>query len=256
MKTPGTLTLEVARSHQPPARTGPRVVADAVTTGNVDNVDNVDWHGAYGPDLARARPPSSCDESDDQEGHQEGHQDGRDDVDLAEVYRRHGEQVSRWAARLAGPTFDIEDIVHDVFLVVQRRLGEFRGDARISTWLYEITVRVVQARRRWMRRRRWIWPFGTGTIHVGAEVIEIADGRISALDALERRQATALLYRFLDELDDKYRTAVVLFELEGVSCREIATITGVSIENVWARVSRGREKLIQIFARWEAKRGT
>ena len=62
-----------------------------------------------------------------------------------------------------------------------------------------------------------------------------------------------LLYRFLDQLDEKYRTSVVLFELEGMSCQEIAAVTGTSVSNVWARVSRGREKLIQAFAKWESK---
>lgn len=99
-----------------------------------------------------------------------------------------------------------------------------------------------------------MWPFWTVPDSGATDQIEIADERVSPLDALERRQATVLLYRFLDELDEKYRTAVVLFELEGVSCQEIATITGTSISNVWARVSRGREKLIQAFAKWEAKK--
>lgn len=176
--------------------------------------------------------------------------------ELESVYRTYGERVSRWAARLAGPGFDLEDIVHDIFLVVQRRLPEFRGDAKISTWLYEITVRVVQARRR-QRRRRWPWPFrrpAPGDADA-ADTQNLHDQGVSALEALERREATMALHRLLDELDEKYRTAVILFELEGLPCREIARLTGTSVENVWARVSRGREKLIQAFAAAEARGG-
>jgi RNA polymerase sigma-70 factor, ECF subfamily len=184
--------------------------------------------------------------------------DDRDFGDPEAVYRRHGARVSYWAARLAGPGFDIDDIVHDVFLVVLRRLKEFRGDAQVSTWLHEITVRVVQAHRRKRRRRTWLWPFAAGksfdAAGGGAGSSEPADERLTPLESLERRQATVLLYSFLDQLDEKYRTAVVLFELEGVSCREIATLTGTSLPNVWARVSRGREQLIQAFARWEGRR--
>ncbi|MES1209305.1 MAG: sigma-70 family RNA polymerase sigma factor [Pseudomonadota bacterium] len=180
--------------------------------------------------------------------------EARNDADLESVYKRHGAQVSRWAARLAGPGLDIEDIVHDVFLVVQRRLLEFRGDARITTWLYEITVRVVQARRRRMRRQQWLRPLRSAVDRAAVpSENDIPDEGISALEALERRQASALLYRFLDELDEKYRTAVVLFELEGLPCQEIAAITGTSVTNVWVRVSRGREKLIRAFAKSEAK---
>lgn len=173
------------------------------------------------------------------------------------VYRRHAARVSCWAARLAGPGFDVDDIVHDVFLVVLRRLKEFRGDAQVSTWLHEITVRVVQAHRRKRRRRAWLWSFAGGTafdgVLAGAASGEPVDERLTPLESLENGQATALLYRLLDQLDEKYRTAVVLFELEGVSCQEIASLTGTSLANVWARVSRGREQLIQAFARWEAK---
>jgi len=177
-----------------------------------------------------------------------------DESSLESVYLHHAARVSRWVARLAGPGFDVEDMVQDVFLVVQRRLGEFRGEARLSTWLYEIAVRVVQARRRSRRRRRWIWPFGTEAERARTE--EIPDQRGSPLEALQRRQATVLLYQFLDQLDEKYRTALVLFELEGMPCRDIAIVTGTSISNVWARVSRGRERLIQAFARWEERRST
>lgn len=187
-------------------------------------------------------------------------------IDPEAIYRRHGARVSRWAARLAGPGLDLDDIVHDVFLVVMRRWREFRGDAQISTWLHEITIRVVQAHRRKRRLRAWLWPFGVGALEGGgspgrtadaggdgrAPARELADDGLSPLESLERRQATVLLYRFLDQLDEKYRTAVVLFELEGVPCRQIAGLTGTTVANVWARVSRGREQLLRAFAKWEA----
>src|SRR5205823_4400364 len=50
---------------------------------------------------------------------------------LESVYREHAALVKRWALRLGGPAIDVEDTVQEVFLVVQRRLPEFRGDARI-----------------------------------------------------------------------------------------------------------------------------
>jgi len=181
-----------------------------------------------------------------------GPRHGADDADPASVYRRHAARVSRWAARLAGPGFDVDDIVHDVFLVALRRLPEFRGDAQVSTWLHEITIRVVQTHRRRRRRRAWLWPFGVARTPEG-DLAEIADRDATPAEALERKQAALLLYRILEQLDEKYRTAVVLFELEGLPCREIAVLTGTTLANTWARVSRGREKLIEAFARWEAR---
>ena len=74
------------------------------------------------------------------------------------VYRAHAKTVSRWASRLLGPGGDCEDVVQEVFIVVRHKLPRFDGAAEITTWLYEITVRVVQD---WRRRRRW-WSWATG----------------------------------------------------------------------------------------------
>ena len=165
-------------------------------------------------------------------------------LELDDVYRAHAALVSRWAERLAGPGPDLEDIVHDVFLVAHRRRREWRGAAKLSTWLYEITIRVVQARRR--SRRRWRW------LQLGQED-ELALGPASVpvptpCDLVEQTRSVALLYRLLDELDDKQRTALILFEIEGLSGDDIAKLTGTSVVNVWARVSRGREALARRLA--------
>src|SRR5262249_44087441 len=53
---------------------------------------------------------------------------------VADLYRAHAQTVARWASRLGGPAIDVEDVVQEVFLVVQRRLREFRGEAEITTW--------------------------------------------------------------------------------------------------------------------------
>jgi len=189
--------------------------------------------------------------------------------DLEAIYRRHAAQVSHWAARLLGHGADSEDIVHQVFLVAQRRLQEFRGDAKITTWLHEITIRVVQETRR-KRRRWWRWSTGTnrdatttatatateGTEGTGAapedDVAALPSDQPTALDLLEKKEASQLVYALLDQLDDKYRTALILFELEGLSGQEIAAVTNTSLSNVWVRLLRGRQQFLKRFLAWEA----
>src|SRR5438067_1040427 len=75
--------------------------------------------------------------------------------DVEGLYRAHGQRVARWVQRLAGPSVDVEDLVHEVFLIVQRKLGGFRGEAKVTTWLYRITEHVVRHHRRRERVRRW-----------------------------------------------------------------------------------------------------
>ena len=72
-----------------------------------------------------------------------------------EAYRDHAQTVARWARQLGGSDIDVEDVVQDVFLVVSRRLAGFRGEARFSSWLFEITRKTVANHRRRQRWRFW-----------------------------------------------------------------------------------------------------
>jgi RNA polymerase sigma-70 factor (ECF subfamily) len=180
-------------------------------------------------------------------------QGAREPLDLAALYRLHADAVATWTRRLGGPDMDVEDVVHEVFLVVQRRLSEWRGDAKITTWLYEITFRVVSDRRRRWRAPRW-WPrrFASGAPG-GDELAHVASDQPDALGLLERREAGAALHEILDGISEKYREVIVLFELEGKSGQEISELVGISLANVWIRLHRGRQKLTARFLDWEAK---
>src|SRR5512147_1795611 len=73
---------------------------------------------------------------------------------LDELYHAYAADVKRWAYRLAGPGADLEDLLHDVFVIALRRHFTFRGDATIRTWLFRITSNVVRnSRRRGIMRR-------------------------------------------------------------------------------------------------------
>ena len=65
-----------------------------------------------------------------------------------EVYEEHFRFVWRSLRRLGVPESDVADAVQDVFLVVHRRLGDFEGRSKVSTWLYGISLRVARDRKR------------------------------------------------------------------------------------------------------------
>jgi RNA polymerase sigma-70 factor (ECF subfamily) len=85
---------------------------------------------------------------------------------------------------------------------------------------------------------------------------ELAGDQPNALDLLQRREATAALYGILDGIGEKYRTVIILFELEGLSGEEIAVLTGLSLANVWVRLHRARQKMLKRFLAWEARERT
>jgi RNA polymerase sigma-70 factor (ECF subfamily) len=170
------------------------------------------------------------------------------DLDLGEIYRVYAADVSRWARRLRGPHAEVDDVLHEVFLVAHRRLAEFRGQARIGTWLYAITVRVVQEHRRkerwlrWLRLDRW-W---TG---------ETPPPPPTPLEAFESRRATEVTYRLLDGLPEAERSALILFELEGLSGEEIAAVTGEPVGTIWVRLHRARARFRKAYLEWERRGG-
>lgn len=169
--------------------------------------------------------------------------------DLETVYRSYAPTVARWAARLAGPLVDVDDLVHEVFLVVLRRMPEFRGDAKITTWLYRVTERVAQESRRKDRFRRWFSRARQPEIER-----TMATPYLTPIDEFERRQSTETVYRILDRLPGKYRNVLVLFEMEELSGEEIATLTGLKLATVWVHLHRARARFIAEMKRDSEKR--
>jgi RNA polymerase sigma-70 factor (ECF subfamily) len=163
---------------------------------------------------------------------------------LEGLYRAHAATVARWAAHLGGPPVDIEDAVHEVFLVVSKRLPEFRGDAKITTWLYGITERVVRGARRRDRLRRWLDLVRRGDVEQS-----LSPPRLSPVEELERRQSRDSVYVVLDRLSEKYRRVLVLFELEELSGEEIAALTGVKLATVWVHLHRARALFLAAMQR-------
>jgi RNA polymerase sigma-70 factor (ECF subfamily) len=161
--------------------------------------------------------------------------------DLSTLYRTHVRDVVRWAERLAGPGFDLPDMVHEVFEIAQRRLPSFRGDSSLPTWLFGITEMVVRHRRRKDRLRHWL----------GGAANDVA-GNLPAPgpsqhEQLERKESIARVYRVLDRLPERDRQILILFELEELSGEQIAALLGIKLGNVWLRIHRARERFLRTF---------
>jgi RNA polymerase sigma-70 factor (ECF subfamily) len=167
---------------------------------------------------------------------------------LSALYRAHAQTVARFAQRLGGPTVDVEDVVQEVFLVVHRQLSDFRGEAQVTTWLYRITENVVRHRRRKERWRRWLG--GTSEEVAG----RAASSRPTPVEDLERREASRIVYRVLDTMSERYRTLIILFELDGLSGEEIAELTGQRVQTVWVALHRAREQFLARLAKLEGSR--
>jgi RNA polymerase sigma-70 factor (ECF subfamily) len=169
--------------------------------------------------------------------------------DLETLYREHAGTVARWVAHLGGPRVDVDDLVHEIFLVAGRRLPEFRSEAKVTTWLYRITERVVRGARRKQKVRRWLK-------HARRWDVEAAlvPAHPTPVEELERRQARETVYGVLDRLPEKYRRVLILFEMEEMSGEEIAALTGIKLATVWVRLHRGRAQFLAELRREDGGR--
>jgi len=153
---------------------------------------------------------------------------------LAEAYRDYCQTVARWAWHLGGPDVEVEDAVQEIFFVVSRQMAKFRGEALFASWLYAITRKVVANHR---RRHRWrFWRDKNPDL-----VDRLPCHGLDPYAQLEQKQARLQFYRVLDRLPEKYRTVLVLFELEEMSTQEIAETCQLKLNTVKVQLHRARE---------------
>ena len=157
--------------------------------------------------------------------------------ELEAVYRDHADFVLRVACQLGVGAPHVEDVVHDVFLVVHRRLHEYDGRS-MRSWLYGITRRVVLHHHR-------------GSVREQRRVIEHAPVPRAGVDpeqgvALDR--AAALVERFVASLDEDQRAVFVLADLEGTPVPEIAAALGENVNTIYSRLRLARRKFERAIA--------
>ena len=164
--------------------------------------------------------------------------------------REHTPLIARWVERFGGPGIDADEAVQDVLMTVARRLAEFRGEAKLTTWLFRITIRVVANQRRAAKRRLLLARLTPGGRDRLAQVPDDAAGPGAAL---EQREAAGRFYRVLEALPERYREVLVLFEVEELSTDEIARLMDRPPATVRVWLHRGRAKFIDEWARQRRK---
>jgi RNA polymerase sigma-70 factor (ECF subfamily) len=138
------------------------------------------------------------------------------------------------AQRMLGNAAEAEDVAQEVFLRVHRSIAEFRGEARLSTWLYAITSRLCLNRLR-SAERRWRQD--------DPDALERVPGEGDAAGHLERSEVESALREAIAELPEERRIVLVLRDLEGLSYEEIAQALDVELGTVRSRLHRARMDL-------------
>ncbi len=139
------------------------------------------------------------------------------------------DRVFAFISRATGAGSHVEDLAQEVFLRVFRALPQFvRREAKVSTWIFQIAVRLIQDRRKRYRPQ------------LVAVNDQLAENHASPETNVENRQQLSRLERFAAELPEEQRLALVLMEFHGLPHDEIARVMGCEVATVKTRVHRAR----------------
>lgn len=162
--------------------------------------------------------------------------------------------------RLIDDPSDAPDTTQEVFLKVFRGINRFNGESSLKTWIYRIAVHEASNRRRWWFRHKVretsIEPSPERENEGPGSCVAVRDTLVQAgdspLEAVLHEEVRARVENELKQLQEPYRTTVILRDIEEMSYEQIAEVTNVSLGTVKSRLVRGRDALkkrLERFAR-------
>jgi len=168
---------------------------------------------------------------------------GVSDAALIAVYRQHFRFAWRLCRSLGVSTADVDDVVHDVFMVVRKRLADRDPEIPIRAWLGRVVRNLVMHHHRSVARR-------------DARQRRGPEPRADRMpdEHVEVREAAALLERFLERLEPNKREVFVLMEVEGMSAPEVSVIVGAKTATTYTRLRAARREFAAYVASLEPAR--
>jgi RNA polymerase sigma-70 factor (ECF subfamily) len=158
---------------------------------------------------------------------------------FGEIVSRYRKMVARTVKGMLGDSVFAEDVGQEVFIKLFHSLSEFRGEAKLSTYIQKIAVNLTLNEIK--RRKRFLSMFSQKGNNEMYE-FEVADQ-----DTQERSEAKELVNKALQAMDPRYRVIVTMRMLQGYSTKETAEILDLPLGTVLSRLSRAQEQLKNIL---------
>ena len=163
-----------------------------------------------------------------------------------QLIANYADMVYRVCYRILQDPQEAEDAMQETFITVYRYIDSFRGDARLSSWLYRVAANTALSMLRSRKRKQGL---NVSMETEEGETLPIIDEQVIVPDEwLLREENIQLLREALDAMSPKLRAALVLYELEGLSMKETAEALGISESAAKLRVHRGRIFLHQYLS--------
>ncbi len=160
------------------------------------------------------------------------------------LIRQFQQPIYNLVYRLLDDPSEAGDVVQEVFLKIFRKVGSFRGESSLRTWIYRVAVNQAYNHQRWFNRhRRSEVELERTEPATSGYTDRIPDRGPSPFDYALEHEQQALIQAALARLNPSFRAAVVLRDIEDLSYEEIAEILQVALGTVKSRIQRGREAL-------------
>jgi RNA polymerase sigma-70 factor (ECF subfamily) len=177
----------------------------------------------------------------------------RDEQAFNTLVRAYERRVFALVLRMIGNRAEAEDLAQEVFVQVFKAIGTFRGDSKLSTWIYRIAVNLCKNRSKYLRVRH---AGEQDELEAIAERVPLGEARRANVAQIERpdeamagKQVERIVQDAIAKIDPTFRECLILRDVEELSYEEIEQITGLAAGTVKSRIFRARAQLKEIVER-------
>jgi RNA polymerase sigma-70 factor (ECF subfamily) len=147
---------------------------------------------------------------------------------LENIWREHHDQLLAFINKRVKNREESEDILQEVFIKILSKIGTLKNSSKLKSWVFQMTRNAIID---YIRKKKYQ--------EMEAEIRDIEDES----DQTAMNAATGWIGYYVDALPENYREAVTLYEIKGLSQKEVAEQLGISYVNARSRIQRGRQLL-------------
>ncbi len=177
----------------------------------------------------------------------------KDQTAFRELVAEYSKKVFNTALGILQNAEDAEDISQEVFIEVFHSIGQFKGDAKLATWIYRITVtKSLEFLRKKNRLKRFAFVqniFGKESILPEKDNPHFYHPGVQ----LENKERASILFKAIDQLPENQKSAFVLHKLEDLSYVEIAEVMKVSLSSIESLMFRAKQNLKKLLSDYYEK---
>ncbi len=171
----------------------------------------------------------------------------RDERAFNELVRAYQRRVLTLVLRMLGNVAEAEDVAQEVFVQVFKAIGSFRGDSKLSTWIYRIAINLCKNRVKYLKVRHNEQQDELGDAEEKGALGGAKQANVGAMarpdEMMSGKQVEQIVQRAILELEPTFRECLVLRDVEELSYEQIEEITGLPIGTVKSRIHRARTQL-------------